>query len=608
MYRRRGLTDAEILVELEGDVSDGDFSDEELDEYDEVATAIRTQIKGFLAGEETEGVLQKIIEAEDAAMMNLAVLQEEEEIEANEPSTSFAVPRRTTTWRKINIAEIDTECSVEAEESTHFEEWTPLQYFLYFMDDDAIKHIVEQTNLYAVQKDVNTTFRTTELEIRRFLGINILSGIVKMPSYRLYWAYSTRFAPIADAMPRNTFERIKSNLHLNDNANMKERSDPAYDKLFKVRPFLDKIRKNFQKISSEEHNSVDEVLIPCKSRKSIVQYIKSKPHKWGIKMFARCSSAGFMNNFEVYMGKTSSGSTSNLGISGDVVLRLCEDLPYNKNFKLYTDNWFSSYKLTCALKEKGILTVGAVRPNRLPGCKFEDDKHLKKKGRGAFDFRTETQNNILAVKWFDNKSVHLVSSFVGLDPVNNVQRWSAQEGKYIEVPRPHIVADYNQHMGGVDLNDMLVSLYRMDIGTKKYYFRIFFYLIDVCIVNAWLLYRKILKNANVKKVKPLIIFKLEVAHGLLTYGRSYSLKKGTPPSSRHHSESPSDRLYHPGPSRLITQDSRFDNVGHLPIYSKKNRCKNCQNKNAYSRMKCLKCNVHLCFTEKKNCFYDYHTK
>lgn len=606
MDRRRLLTEEEILIELEGDVSDADFSDEEVDEYEDVEATIRAQVEEFLTRDEAEEALQRIAEAESTAMRRLAMEEEEGPAEADEPSTSFAEPRRATVWRKRNIAEIDTEWSPEPVEEIDFAEWTPLQYFKYFVDDDVIQHLVEQTKLYAVQKDVNTSFKVSELEMRMYLGINILSGVIKMPSYRMYWARATRFPAIADNMSRNVFEKIKSNLHLNDNSRMLPRSDPDYDKLFKIRPFLEKIKSNFQKIPSEEHNSVDEVLIPCKSRNSLVQYIKSKPHKWGIKMFARCSSAGFMNNFEVYTGKAATGTTSNLGISGDVVLRLCEDLPSHRNYKIYTDNWFTSYKLTCALKNKGILTVGAVRQNRLPNCTFEDDKNLKKKGRGSFDFRTEITNNVFAVKWFDNKAVHLTSSFVGLDPVNNVQRWSAQHMRYIEVPRPQIVADYNKYMGGVDLNDMLVALYRMNLGTKKYYMRIFFHIIDVCIVNAWLLYRK--SVGNVKKVKPLINFKAEIAHGLLTYGRIYSSRRGTP-TSRQASASPSNPLYKPGPSRLSTLDSRFDNIGHMPLYEKKkNRCKHCHNINAYSRMKCIKCNVHLCFTEKKNCFIDYHTK
>lgn len=501
--------------------------------------------------------------------------------------------------------EVDADCDIDPVDLKEFVDWTPMQYFQQFIDADIISHITLQTNLYAAQKDINTSFSTDEAAIRIFLGILILSSIIRMPSYKMYWAYATRFPVIADAMSRNAFERIKSNLHLNDNSTMKQRNEPGYDKLFKVRPFIQKVNRNLKKFHSDEHNSIDEVLIPCKSRKSMVQYIKSKPHKWGIKMFARCSSSGFMNDFEVYTGKSTS-QTTDLGVSGDVVMRLCEDLPLNKNFKIYTDNWFSSFKLASALKEKGLLTAGAVRANRLPGCVFIDDKTLKKQGRGAFDFRTEIGNNILAIKWFDNKPVHLVSSFLGPDPVNNVRRWSAEKRSYIDIPRPHIIEQYNQHMGGVDLNDMLVALYRIDLGTKKYYFRIFYRLIDVCIVNAWIFYRKVSKSNNIKKVKPLLAFKADIAHGLLTYGRKFPLKRKA--GSRDHSQSPSGSSPRPGPSRVITLDARYDDIGHTAVYAKKLRCKYCKDVNAYSRIKCKKCDVNLCITQKKDCFDKYHTK
>jgi hypothetical protein len=38
----------------------------------------------------------------------------------------------------------------------------------------------------------------------------------------------------------------------------------------------------------------------------------------------------------------------------------------------------------------------------------------------------------------------------------------------------------NCHMGGVDLRDMLVALYRTNIGVKRFYLCIVFHLLDVC--------------------------------------------------------------------------------------------------------------------------------
>jgi hypothetical protein len=40
-------------------------------------------------------------------------------------------------------------------------------------------------------------------------------------------------------------------------------------------------------------------------------------------------------------------------------------------------------------------------------------------------------------------------------------------------------------MGGIDLMDMLVELYRIDLKAKRYYLRIIFHLIDIAVVNSW---------------------------------------------------------------------------------------------------------------------------
>lgn len=62
-------------------------------------------------------------------------------------------------------------------------------------------------------------------------------------------------------------------------------------------------------------------------------------------------------------------------------------------------------------------------------------------------------------------------------------------------------------------------------------------------------------------------------------------------------------------STSINDEHRFDNIGHFPSYKpKKNRCRAKQCKNGFTTMTCMKCNVWLCLTAKKNCFFDYHRK
>lgn len=68
-----------------------------------------------------------------------------------------------------------------------------------------------------------------------------------MPSYRMFWAEQTRFSTVSDAMSRNRFDNLRSNIHFNDNSKMRSREHPNHDKLFKVRPFINAIRENMKK-------------------------------------------------------------------------------------------------------------------------------------------------------------------------------------------------------------------------------------------------------------------------------------------------------------------------------------------------------------------------
>lgn len=65
-------------------------------------------------------------------------------------------------------------------------------------------------------------------------------------------------------------------------------------------------------------------------------------------------------------------------------------------------------------------------------------------------------------------------------------------------------------MGGVDLADMFVALYRTGLKSHKWYMSIFSQLLDISVNNAWLLYRRDCKQNQVKE-KRLKEFRHEIA-------------------------------------------------------------------------------------------------
>ena len=153
-------------------------------------------------------------------------------------------------------------------------------------------------------------------------------------------------------MSTNRFYTMSSYLHTDDNSTIKARDDSECDKPFKARPFVDSINSSFPEIELEEYNSVDELIIPLKGRSSLKQYVRNRPHKWRIKVFARTGFSGIARDFEVYVGKGTVKDVSSLGISGDIVSRLLDGLPKGKNYKVLMDNRFTSFSSASCVPSK----------------------------------------------------------------------------------------------------------------------------------------------------------------------------------------------------------------------------------------------------------------
>lgn len=104
-----------------------------------------------------------------------------------------------------------------------------------------------------------------------------------------------------------------------------------------MRPLVNQLKKNMKAVAPEERQSIDEQIIPFKGRSPLKQYMKSKPHKWGYKVFTRAGVSGIMHDFIIYEGK-GTAHDNGFGISGDLVIDLVKDLPENRNHQLFFDN------------------------------------------------------------------------------------------------------------------------------------------------------------------------------------------------------------------------------------------------------------------------------
>ena len=151
---------------------------------------------------------------------------------------------------------------------------------------------------------------------------------------------------------------------------------------------------------------------------------------------------------------------------------------------------------------------------------------------------------------------------------------------------------------------MLIAVYRIPCKPKRWYQKIFLYLVDIAKVNAWLLYRwhyKQYEDAR-KNQKSSLVFSSEIAEALTHSNKLKACSsRGRPPKRR--STEPVARVKKPTVP-LPINDVRYDQVGHWPeMPENKSRCRLCD---LTCRVTCKKCNVYLCLLEYRNCLYDFH--
>lgn len=143
-------------------------------------------------------------------------------------------------------------------------------------------------------------------------------------------------------------------------------------------------------------------------------------------------------------------------------------------------------------------------------------------GRGtAFEISTDMENcNLSMVKWYDTRSVFLVSNYIGSGQLETIRRWDKKQKMYVNIERPEIVTAYNASMDGVDKIDQLISYYRTFIRSRKWTLRMIVHAFDLVVANCWLQHLKDADHYNINKRKK----KRFVAFSYGTSGKSYKRK------------------------------------------------------------------------------------
>jgi hypothetical protein len=195
-----------------------------------------------------------------------------------------------------------------------------------------------------------------------------------------------------------------------------------------------------------------------------------------------------------------------------------------------------------------------------------------------------TRGELTAVVWRDKRDMCLLTN------IHNPPREGNYRNEHRSAIKPAILADYNRHMGHVDKADRMANSYTASRRTWKRTKKLFFYLLDLAILNSYILF-----SSCVGK-------KISHRDFRLTLIREMLARAGHEPRSSMPAGRPSP------PSTNIGRLNKRHNKhwpGRTPT---KRRCLTCSARGVMRTVmfKCVKCDVALCVD--RNCFADYHTK
>jgi hypothetical protein len=356
--------------------------------------------------------------------------------------------------------------------------------------------------------------------------------------------------------------------------------------------------------------SMDEIDIGFQGTHKMKERITYKKAGDGFLIYALSDTNGYLFSFNLKFDPNWKKNWFGFTKTFSAVIDLAKRIPSSHKWHhMFYDNLYGNMALAEQLIEMNIECTSTMRGNRIPKVKelVLDPKSAPNTWVGI------AKKNVMVVKWMDRKEVkfcttshkHFPVKFVNVkkkrsikDPVTGIWKCGMVDVSVIEIG-----ADYNYNMNGVDLTDQYRVSYNLRIKTKKWWTPLFFWMLETCIVNAYLSYRHYLSSILQVPKKEILShaeFRAQLAHQLMNEAAAgLSMKK----RKRTTKKSPSNWA-----------EERLQQGSHWPVKEMKNSKGNYQARDCHvckdifqvkkrSIYYCSACNIPL----HPECFARYHT-
>lgn len=365
----------------------------------------------------------------------------------------------------------------------------PTEVWDLLFSQDILQEVVQWTNRKLSQcrqkykNDNHLSLSDIDMiEMKAFIGLLIYSEVFKSGNENLDCLFATDGTGrdvFRCTMTKRRFENLLIALRFDDDISREERR--KYDRAAAISGLFQKFIENSQRnFSLGCYACIDESLVAFRGRCGFKIYMPKKPAKYGIKLMCLTDARNnYLYNAYIYSGKGSDGhglsaEEKKLNVPTQAIIRLVKPIE-RSNRNVTADNWFGSFEVVTELQKRGLTFLGTLKRNK----PFIPAAFLPNNSREINSKLYGYKNDVTLMSYVPKKkkAVILISSMHHTpkdDP---------------STKKPEIIEDYNLTKGGVDSLDRKCANYSPSRRTRRWPMAVFFQMVNMCSVNAFILYQ-----------------------------------------------------------------------------------------------------------------------
>ena len=356
----------------------------------------------------------------------------------------------------------------------------PYDAWKMFIHESILRSITKFTIDEAMRRgDVDFSLTLDELE--SFIALQYARGVYgKNHPVAFLWSKKYGISIFGETMPRNKFTKILKYLRFDDKPN-RIRSGAGADKFAPIRDVFTTFTSMCQsKYTCDFSLTVDEQLMPLKSRCCFITFMPNKPDKYGIKFWVLVDvKAKYVANITPYLGAQEKESRCGVPLGESVVIKISEHIK-GKGYNICCDNFFTSLPLAEKLQKSKFSLVGTIKKNRRDLSVSMTEPQQEGVNSSKFFWHKNSGAMLVRYQPKPKKTVCLLSTMHSTPDVDTTTA----------AKKTFVIRFYNENKVGVDCFDQMARLYSTRSASRRWPLAVWGNILDIAAINACAIYAK----------------------------------------------------------------------------------------------------------------------